>query len=227
MKRGLDRIVRILAVVGCLMLAQRPAEAQSIKEPSSGVKFDVSKSFMGRSATCVGVGIRKAFVVVKVYAAGLYIDDASGKPSFQKLLAGAGGNVDSLRNSPQLFNWLIQQDFGKAMEWVFTRDLEKGKMAKTIKESLERELGDLSAPDVKDHAEKFLAAVDVPLKKWQRMVIVQRGGYELIAQLDGKTIVSVKNKKIAQAIWRIYFGKNAIQADLKKNLVANIENLKS
>ncbi len=225
MSRGLDRVVRILIVGACLLLAQRPAEAQ-LKEPSSGVKFDVNKAFMGRPATCIGVGIRKAFVVVKVYAAGLYIDDASGKPSFQKLLEGAGGNVDSLRNSPQLYNWLIQQDFGKSMEWVFTRDLEKGKMAKTIKESLERELGDLNAPDIKEHADKFLAAVDIPLKKWQRMVIVQRPGYELSAQLDGKTIVSVKNKKIAQAIWRIYLGKHPVQGDLKKNLVANIENLK-
>ncbi len=226
MKRGLDRVVRILAVGACLLLAQRPAEAQSLKEPSSGVKFDVSKSFMGRPATCIGVGIRKAFVVVKVYAAGLYVDDASGKPSFQKLLEGAGGNLDSLRNSPQLYNWIIQQDFGKSMEWVFTRDLEKGKMAKTIKESLERELGDLNAADVKEHADKFLAAVDVPLKKWQRMVIVQRSGYELTAQLDGKQVVSVKNKKIAQAIWRIYLGKQPVQKDLKKNLVANIDNLK-
>jgi hypothetical protein len=226
MSRGLDRVVRMVTVAACLLLAGAPAQAQSLKEPSSGVKFDVSKSFLGSPATCVGVGIRKAFVVVKVYAAGLYIDDATGKPSFQKLLQGAGGNLDNLRNSPQLFNWLVQQDFGKSMEWVFTRDLEKGKMAHTIKESLERELGDLSAPDVKDHADKFLAAVDVPLKKWQRMVIVQRAGFELIAQLDGKTIVAVKNKKIAQAIWRIYFGKQPIQKDLKKNLVANIENLK-
>jgi hypothetical protein len=226
MSRGLDRVVRMVTVAACLLLAGAPAQAQSLKEPSSGVKFDVSKSFLGSPATCVGVGIRKAFVVVKVYAAGLYIDDATGKPSFQKLLQGAGGNLDNLRNSPQLFNWLVQQDFGKSMEWVFTRDLEKGKMAQTIRESLERELGDLSSPDVKEHADKFLAAVDVPLKKWQRMVIVQRAGFELIAQLDGKTIVAVKNKKIAQAIWRIYFGKQPIQKDLKKNLVANIENLK-
>jgi hypothetical protein len=226
MNRGLDRVVRILAVGVCLLLAQGSAEAQSIKEPSSGIKYDVSKSVLGRPATCVGVGIRKAFGLVKVYAAGLYIDDATGKPSFQKLLAGAGGNIDSLRNSPQLYNWIVQQDFGKSMEWVFTRDLEKGKMAQTNKESLERELGDLSAPDVKEHADKFLAAVDIPLKKWQRMVIVQRGGYELVAVLDGKTIVSVRNKKIAQAIWRIYLGKQPVQKDLKKNLVANIENLK-
>ena len=226
MNRGLDRVIRILTVAACLLLAGAPAQAQSIKEPSSGVKFDVSKSFLGRPATCIGVGIRKAFVVVKVYAAGLYIDDATGKPSFQKLLAGAGGNIDNLRNSPQLYDWLIQQDFGKGMEWVFARDLEQGKMKSTIKESLERELGDLNAPDLKEHADKFLAAVDVPLKKWQRMVIAQRSGYELVAQLDGKTIVQVKNKKIAQAIWRIYVGKNPIQKDLKKNLVAHIENLK-
>ena len=226
MNRGLFRMVRFAVVGACLLLAQGPAQAQSIKEPSSGVKFDVSKSFLGRPATCIGVGIRKAFVVVKVYAAGLYIDDATGKPSFQKLLEGAGGNIDSLRNSPQLYNWIVQQDFGKSMEWVFTRDLEKGKMKSTIKESLERELGDLSAPDLKDHADKFLEAVDVPLKKWQRMVIMQRSGFELLAQLDGKTIVQVRNKKIAQAIWRIYLGKNPVQKDLKKNLVANIENLK-
>jgi hypothetical protein len=226
MNRGLDRIVRILAVGVCLLLAHGSAEAQSIKEPSSGVSFNVNKSILGRPATCIGVGIRKAFVVVKVYAAGLYVDDATGKPSFQKLLEGAGGKIDSLRNSPQLYTWLIQQDFGKSMEWVFTRDLEKGKMAQVIRESLEKELGDLNAADIKDHADKFLAAVDVPLKKWQRMVIVQRGGYELVAQLDGRTIVSVRNKKIAQAIWRIYLGKHPVQADLKKNLVASLDNLK-
>ncbi|MBI5482081.1 MAG: chalcone isomerase family protein [Deltaproteobacteria bacterium] len=226
MKRGLWHVVRIAVAGACLLLARGSADAQSIKEPSSGVKFDVSKSVLGRPATCIGVGIRKAFGLVKVYAAGLYVDDATGKASFQKLLEGAGGNLDSLRHSPQLYSWLIQQDFGKSMEWVFTRDLEKGKMTKVIKESLERELGDLSAPDLKEHADKFLAAVDVPLKKWQRMVIVQRPGFELVAVLDGKTIVSVTNKKIAQANWRIYLGKHPVQGDLKKNLVANIENLK-
>jgi hypothetical protein len=226
MSRGFSRVVRVVLVVAGLLVAPALVQAQSIKEPSSGVKFKVNRAILGQPATCIGVGIRKAFVFFKVYAAGFYIDDATGKPSFQQLLAGAGGNVDSLRESAKLYNWVITQDVGKSMEWVFTRDLEKGKMTKVIKESLERELGDLNAPDLKEPAGKFLAAVDVPLKKWQRLVLVQRPGFQILAVLDGKTIVQVRSKKIAQAIWRIYFGKHPVQSDLKTKLVAHIENLK-
>jgi hypothetical protein len=208
-----------------LGLVTSGAAAQTLKEPGSGVSFQVSRELLGKRHTCTGVGLRKVLVFAKVYAAGLYVADDTGRPAFRKLLDEAGGNVDALRGSARLHQWLINGDFGKAMEWVFVRDLEQGKMAKTIKESLERELGDLGAPDVKPAADQFLSALDVPLKKWQRMMVVQNPGWEIIAVLDGKQLVKVRNRKIAQAIWRIYVGPRPVQVDLKKNLLAAIQNL--
>jgi len=220
--------MRRAMVVGAFValgLGWSSAHGQVVKEPGSGLNFDVHRQVMGKPHTLVGVGLRKVFVFAKVYAAGLYVDDETGKPAFAKLLESSGGNLDALRGTAKLNNWLIGGDFGKCMEWVFVRDLEKGKMAKTVKESLERELGDLGAPDLKDAADKFLGALDVPLKKWQRLVLVQRPGAEMNAILDGKLVVKVRNRKIAQAMWRIYVGPNPVQADLKKSLLAKIENL--
>jgi hypothetical protein len=218
-------MVGILALLAVGSFAPSGAAAQSLKEPSSGISFEVRREVLGKPSTCVGVGLRKVLVVAKVYAAGLYVADDTGRASFRALLDANGGNVDAVRGTAKLYSWLINGDFGKAMEWVFVRDLEKGKMAKTIRESLEREVGDLNAPDIKDAADQFLAAVDIPLKKWQRLMVVQRPGWEIVAALDGKQLVKVRNKKIAQAIWRIYFGSRPVQADLKKNLLAQIGNL--
>jgi len=226
MNRGFNRVARMVTVAAALLVAPALVQAQTLKESSSGVTFKVHRSILGQPQTCIGVGIRKAFVFFKVYAAGFYIDDSTGKPSFQQLLDSVGGNVDALRESAKLYNWVITKDVGKSMEWVFTRDLEKGKMTKVIRESLERELGDLNAPDLKEPADKFLAAVDVPLKKWQRLMLVQRPGFQILAVLDGKVVVNVHSKKISQAIWRIYFGKHPVQSNLKTGLVAHIENLK-
>jgi hypothetical protein len=215
-----------LVVALALGLLASGASAQTLREPASGVNFAVARDLLGKRHTCIGVGLRKVLAVVKVYAAGLYLEDETARPGFQQLLAGAGGDLDALRASPKLLEWLIGGDFGKSLEWVFVRDLERGKMAKTIRESLEREIGDLGAPELRDAARKLLDALDVPLRKWQRLVIVQRPGWQITALLEGKPVASVTSRTIAQAIWRIYLGPRPVQADLKRNLVLHIENVK-
>ncbi|MBI5478089.1 MAG: chalcone isomerase family protein [Deltaproteobacteria bacterium] len=217
-----------LAVAAALALplaAARPAGAQSLTEPGSGAAFSIRRELLGRRHTVTGVGLKRVYLVFKVYAAAFYVDDHDGRGSFRKLLAATPGGLATLRDRPRLYEWLTKGDWGRALDFVMLRDVERGLMAHAIRARLQTELGDLDAPDVKSIAARFFAAIDVPLRKGQRFTVVQSPGHEIVALLDGKVLVRVRNRRVAAGIWRTNFGPRAPDQDLKRALQKHLEHL--
>jgi hypothetical protein len=217
-----------LAVAAALALppaAARPAEAQSLTEPGSGAAFSVHRELLGRRHTVTGVGLKRVYLVFKVYAVAFYVADHDGRPAFRRLLAGTPGGLAALRNSPKLHDFLTKGDWGRAFDFVMLRDIDKGLMAHAIRARLVAELGDLDAPDVKQTATRFFAAIDIPLRRGQRFTVVQAPGHEIVAMLDGKVLVRVRNRRVAAAIWRTNLGPRASDPVVKRALVGHVENL--
>jgi hypothetical protein len=222
------RPVVALAVAAALALPltiARPAGAQSLTEPGSGAAFSIHRELLGRRHTVTGVGLKRAYLVFKVYAAGFYVEDHEGRAAFRKLLAATPGGLSALRNSPRLYEWLTKGDWGRAIDYVMLRDVDKGLMAHAIRARLQAELGDLDAPEYKSIAKKFFAAIDIPLRKGQRFTVVQAPGHEIVGLLDGKVLVRVRNRRVAAGIWRTSFGPKALDQDLKRALQKHIEHL--
>lgn len=222
------RAVAALAVVAALGLplgAARPAAAQVLTESGSGAGFSLRRDLLGRQHTAVGVGLRRVYLVFKVYATAFYVADDDGRAAFRKLLVDTPGGLGALRRSPRLHEWLTSGAWGRALDFVMLRDIDKGMMAHTIRVRLAVELGDLDKPEYKAIASKFFAAIDMPLRKGQRFTVVQAPGHEIAALLDGKVLVRVRNRRVAAGIWRVFFGPRAIDPGLKHTLVARLENL--
>jgi hypothetical protein len=222
---------RLLAPALALALAVAAGAApgaaadQVLTEPGSGASFSVRRELKGRRYTAVGVGLRRVYLVFKVYAVALYVGDGAGRASFRRLLADTGGDLRALRRSPRLYGWLTNGDYSRSLEFVMLRDIEKGRMAGAIRYRLAGELGDLESPELKPLADRFFAAIDIPLRRGQRFAVIQEPGHQIIATLDGRVLVKVRHKRLAAAIWRVYFGPRAIDPGIKKTLVDHIDEL--
>jgi hypothetical protein len=217
-----------LALVALLCLAlplaaQRPAAAESLVEPGSGAGFSVRREIHGHEHTVVGVALKRVYLVFKAYATAFYVAD-DGRAAFRKLVAATPGGLKALQDSAKLLEWLTGGDWGRAQDFVMLRDIDKGMMKEAIRWRLKMEL-DLEAHDIKRIADKFFAAIDIPLRKGQRFTVMQAPHHEILAILDGKVLVKVRSRRVAAAIWRTNFGPKAPEPPLKKALVAHLENL--
>jgi len=213
-----------LAVVALAFLAAAPrAAAESLVEPGSGAGFSVRREIHGHEHTVVGVALKRVYLVFKVYATAFYVSD-DGRAAFRKLVEATPGGLKTLQDSAKLYDWLSSGDWGRALDFVMLRDIDKGLMKNAIQWRLKMEL-DLEAPEYKRVATKFFDAIDIPLRKGQRFTVVQGPRHEIMAILDGKVLVKVRNRRVAAAIWRTNFGPKAPEPPLKKALVAHLDYL--
>ena len=213
-----------LALAVCLALAApRPVAAESITEPGSGAGFSVRRELLGHEHTVVGVALKRVYLVFKVYATAFYIAD-DGRAAFRKLVADTPGGLKALRDSAKLYDWVSSGDWGRALDFVMLRDIDRGMMAQAIRWRLKKEL-DLDAHDIKRTADKFFAAIDIPLRQGQRFTVAQAPHHEIVALLDGKVLVKVRSRRVATAIWRANFGPKAPEPPMKKALVGHLDYL--
>lgn len=221
--RGPAPALALAAALLVPVLLARPAAAQSLTEPGSGAAFSISRDLLGRHHTVIGVGLKRVYLVFKVYATAFYVAD-DGREAFRKLAAATPGGLKSLRDSPKLYEWLASGDWGRAQDFVMLRDIDRGMMADAIRWRLKKEL-DLDAPDIKRVAARFFAAIDIPLKQGQRFAVVQAPHHEIVAMLDGKVLVRVRSRRVAAAIWRSQFGARTPDPELKRAMQRHVHNL--
>ncbi|KAG9149964.1 hypothetical protein Leryth_010039 [Lithospermum erythrorhizon] len=99
--------------------------AEYIEEPATKVKFQTSISLPGcsTSLSLLGTGYREkvfAIIGVKVYAAGLYVDQSV----FLKLQAWRGYSTTEVQQDAGLFNTVFQVPLEKSLQIVLVRDVD-------------------------------------------------------------------------------------------------------
>jgi hypothetical protein len=200
-------------VIWIVLIAYLPLYAE-IKEPKTGIIFQETLSQEGKDLKLAGTGVRTRFVV-KVYAAGLYIDDT--------VLRDVSG-FDPARPSQQMFDAISNSEGTRAFVLKFARDVDAGSIVNAFEEGLKKSI-DLKSPDISVDAQKFLSASKVDMKEGQELAIHLNGEEIQVVSPSAKGEL-VKNKKLSAAIAGIWLGKNPISDDLKKGLVNRLLKIK-
>jgi hypothetical protein len=182
-----------------------PASAQDVKEPRSGVAFAAKEG----PSSLLGIGLRtKTMLKVKVYAIGLYVDDAA--------LAGPLAVHKGKTSSPEFYRDLVWGDFPKYVVLKFVRDVSTSQIQEAFREALP------SAPKARVDA---FASYFGDTKTGQEYAIRWAPGGTLETTVVGVAKPPIADKDFAAAVFAIWLGEKAIQSDLKRDLVARAPQL--
>jgi Chalcone isomerase-like len=194
----------VLASVLCLSFAS-VTSAQDVKEPRSGVSFAAKDG----SSSLLGVGLRtRTMLKVKVYAIGLYVDDAA--------LAGPLAAHKGKTTSPEFYRDLVWGDFGKHVVLKFVRDVSASQIQGAFREVL---------PAANNARVDPFVSYFGDTKVGQEYVIRWAPGGVLETTVIGVTKPPIADKDFAAAVFSIWLGEKPIQDDIKKDLVARAPEL--
>ena len=180
-----------------------PALAQEVTEPKSGVKFAAKSGDM----SLLGVGLRtKTMLKVKVYAVGFYVADSA--------LAGPLAAFKGKTDSAPFYKELVWGDFGKQIVMKFTRGVSTDQIRGAFRETLEGT----------SKLDQFLGFFG-DTKEGQEYVLTWKPGGILATKVAGADKPDIADKNFAAAVFGIWLGDKAIQADIKKGLVSRAAEL--
>jgi long-chain acyl-CoA synthetase len=155
-------------------------------------------------------------MMVKVYAGGLYLGDES-----KTALAGFKG--EAAKPTQAVFDAISDANFPRMFVLHFVRDVDSGKITEAFQEGLSKS-ANLNDPEIQNDAKAFLSANAINMKEGQQLKIYLKGEDIIVIRPDG-TSQTIKNKKLAPAVARIWLGKEPISDDLKKGMVNRLAQL--
>ena len=182
-------LVLILALGFVLATAPPPVHAAELV----GTTLDDSLQIDGKTVTLTGMGIRtKTFLKVKVYVAGLYLENPSRDPSD-----------------------IIESDQAKAIIMAFLYKEVKGEqLQESWREGFEANTPS-PAPDLKNRMEKFIALFSEPAVKGDRYVFSYDPGEGTRISLKGKTVAIIPGSDFSGALMAVWFGDKLGDGGLK------------
>lgn len=225
---------RALLTIFALLLVAPLAHAAPgrVVEPETGRRFPAQPTLSGKAHLCLGVGVRE-YMVFDVYAAALFVEQKAAKASLAAFLRrhkGAFGDekdpkIKKLKASSKLFSWLVWGRFDRVMEMVFVRDVPGEKSRETFEKGLRDNLGDLSAPAIKDEVAHFLDRASTDIKKGMKMTVRFLASGAMVVTTAGKPPLRTKTPRLSRAVLKIWLGPRPISTSLKRSLVARVGEL--
>ncbi len=197
----------LLATISALALLPLPSSAADFVEAGSGVAFPLARD----GGTLLGAGLRVkkiTFIKVKVYAVGLYVDDAA---LTGPLAAYRGKTAD-----PAFFKDLVWGDFPKELVLHFVRDVGQGRIQDAMREALEgADKGPLDA----------FVSYFPEVKSGQECVLRWGSGGVLETTMAGEARAPIRDKAFAAAVFALYVGEHPLQDDIKAGITSRAADL--
>jgi hypothetical protein len=225
-------VVSLVCLIGLIgMFGDRNSYAEvgappvTIKEPGSGVGFESTRMVDGRPLVLLGTGLRKKFVV-KVYAMGLYVDEAEARRNFPALVARAGGRDRAhLVAGDHAQAFVVWGQFTKVGVMHMVRSVDADKIKGAFQDALEDELSDKAPPELKAATEAFLGLIDTghDILNGQEIVLKTTADGHIELDLAGQKKVGPQNAKLARALWNVWLGPKTISKDMRASLVDRID----
>ncbi len=213
-----------IAFVVLLGLAA-PASAEDIAEPATGHRFATSLTYHGKPYTLVGVALRKKFII-KVYAMGLYVEQAAGHQAFPSLVEKAGGRDRAkLLSGDRAQTFVSWGHFGKLGVLHFVRDVDKDKIQEAYREGLKGALSDKAPADLSRDAQAFVALFDKDMKDGQEIRIHTEESGKITLEIAEKSKEGPQNPLLCRALWDIWLGQKTLSKDMQRGLVDRIDEL--
>lgn len=178
-----------LALVVFLMASEFAARAGTL----AGVTLPDSVQAGGSTLVLNGLGVRKKFVV-KVYVAGLYLEQKSSDP---------GG--------------ILKTDARKRIVMHFVRDVSKGQIADAFSESFRNNSPDASKT-MQAEITQLLGALE-NLKNGDEMVFTYIPGTGTTLAINGQEKLTIAAPAFSPLLFAVWLGPKPPNADLKKGML--------
>lgn len=183
------KTVLIIAVMMLVMASALELRAATL----AGVNMPDSAQVAGKTLVLNGIGLRTKFVV-KVYVAGLYLEQKS---------------TDA--------NAILKADAPKRLVMQFVRDVSKKQMTDAFEDSF-KDNSPEAAKTMKADIDRMLAALE-DLKEGNQMVFTYVPGTGTTISINGKDKLTIAGPGFAPVLFSIWLGPKPPNADLKKGLL--------
>ena len=147
----------------------------------------------GRTLVLNGLGLRTKFIV-KVYVAGLYLEQKSSDPSV-----------------------IIKADAPKRIVMHFLHDASKNHMADAFDESFNSNTPDAKTT-MKADIDRLLNGLE-PVKKGDQMVFTYVPGTGTTLAINGKEKLTIAGPAFGPVLFSVWLGPKPPNADLKKGIL--------
>ena len=237
MRRPMQSVITALVLLG--MAA--PAVAQTVEEPSSKVPFPVAiEAPGGGTQVLTGTAIRtKTFLKVKVYAFGIYVDQAAAKTA---LSAFAGKEAKELEKDDGFYGTLLQMRIPMSLRLVMTRNVGGEDMVDAFDGALrprvqqaaaERNMtgGDAALEAFRAYFVAGPAADDPDAVEWIEMTDRSELLFSctpdgtLYSRVKGEDKPPITSPALCWALFDVYLGDKPISGGGKKSVIARVPEL--
>jgi hypothetical protein len=205
-----------------LLLAAALLQTSDVTEPNTGVRFPTELQTAAGSQELTGTGVRtRTFLKVKVYAFGLYVNQAGARAA---LGPWRGKSAGDLARDQALYNELLKGEFPMTLRLVMTRDVGGDQMASAFSEALEPRVAQAEQRGMSGGAAaltQFRGFFGSDLKNGTELVFARSGG-KLTVSIGGQQVGEIDNPALGWALFDVYLGPKPISEDGKKTVVSRL-----
>lgn len=180
---------RIILVLMCILAATLQLPAGTL----AGVTLPDTAQVGGKTLVLNGMGIRTK-VIVKVYIAGLYLEQKSSDPAA-----------------------IIKADAPKQIVMKFVHGASKSQMSDAFQESFNNNSPD-AAKTLKPDIDRLLNALDA-VKDGDQMVFTYVPGTGTTMAINGQDKLTIAGAAFGQLVMSVWLGPKPPNADLKKGML--------
>ncbi len=205
-----------------LLAALLVAGTRAMTEPASKIKFDDKLTLPGTGSglSLAGVGVRVKKLVgpvgVKVYAVGLYVDQAAAAKKLSKFKGHKTG-------SKQLFQAVEAEGFDKIVLLKMARKVGAATLVNALAESVKPRLGKGSDAALAQFQEILLAGLKGgEAETGKQFGFGVHGGSKLIVTINGKKQGEIASGPLSKALLKTYLDDSAVSKDLKESLAQGV-----
>jgi hypothetical protein len=215
---------RSLLVVALLIggaAAETPDKAASAASP-----FVPARAIGGHGFLLLGSGVR-VVEENKRYLMALYVDELSARRAFSALVARAGGrDHHHLVAGDHSQTFVIWGHFTKLAVLRFVRPVTAQALRDELKEGFDAELGPSAQRkegSVGEEYQALLALFDRDLQAGQEIEVRSDDDGQLGLVVAGQKLTGPKSPKLARALWSVWLGARAPDAELRRALIDRVE----
>jgi hypothetical protein len=189
-RRSIATALALGWALAAALVCTTPAAAKTVQ----GVTFPDTATVGGKTVTLNGMGVRVAYIFVKVYVAGLYLE----KPTSDAQAA-------------------IQTDEAKRMLLQFLRDVTHDEMVDAMKEGFAH----TATPALQPQVDQFSAFFTKPLVEGSQSSFDYVPGTGTTVTIGGEVKGTIPGADFMRALWGIWLGDEPADASLKSALLGN------
>nr|GLL22756.1 fatty-acid-binding protein 3, chloroplastic isoform X1 [Ipomoea trifida] len=203
--------------------------AEYVEEPTTNVKFQRSLSLPGcsTSLSLFGTGYREkvfAIIGVKVYAAGLYVNESI----LNKLDAWRGRSAAELQNDSSLFETIFKAPLEKSLSIVLVRDVDGKTFWDALDEAISPRIKSPSADDETALSTFRSIFQGRPLKKGTFIVLTWVDPTKMLVCVSTDATPSsidakIESANVTSALFDVFLGGNPVSPSLKASVANGLE----